>query len=94
MSFSSAPPSRLLPALLTVGLFSACNDPSSVDSPYIVTPVTTATLSGTPGWALIDTLVVEVRDAEGNPVPGAKVHLVAARRVGSWRCSWRRRTTG
>ena len=74
MSSSSAPPRRLLTGLLAVGLLSACNDPSSVDSPYIVSPATTATMSGTPGWTLSDTLVVEVRDYEGNLVPNTKVH--------------------
>ncbi|MEZ4412878.1 MAG: hypothetical protein R2910_07850 [Gemmatimonadales bacterium] len=65
--------SRYIAATLTAATLMACNDPSSVDSPYIVTPVTTGALSGTPGWALTDTLVVEVRDVDGNLVPGAKV---------------------
>ncbi|MEZ4412879.1 MAG: hypothetical protein R2910_07855 [Gemmatimonadales bacterium] len=66
---------RILPHVLlgAVATLTACNDPSSVDSPYIVTPVTTTALAGTPGWPLNDTLVVEVRDAEGHLVPGAKV---------------------
>jgi hypothetical protein len=60
-------------AVLVVATLAACNDPSSVDSPYIVTPVTTTALAGTPGWTLTDTLVVEVRDFDGNLVPGARV---------------------
>ncbi len=70
--FTFKPP-RYLPALLVAATLMACNDPSSTDPPYIVTPVATATLSGTPGWTLTDTLVVEVRDIEGNLVPGTKV---------------------
>ncbi len=80
-------------AVLVAATLTACNDPSSVDSPYIVTPVTTATLSGTPGWTLTDTLVVEVRDVEGNLVPGAKVTW-SLPHGGSWRSNWRMPTTG
>ncbi len=60
--------------LATAALFVACVDPAGEDTPYIVTPVTSTTLAGTPGWALTDTLVVEVRDAEGHLVPDVKVH--------------------
>lgn len=59
--------------LVTTCVLLACNDPVGEDTPYVVVPVTPTALAGTPGWALTDTLVVEVRDAEGHPVPGAKV---------------------
>jgi hypothetical protein len=51
----------------------ACSDPVGSDTPYVVTPVSSATVAGTPGWTLTDTLVVEVRDAQGHIVPGVKV---------------------
>ena len=54
----------------------------------------TTSLAGTPGWALADTLVVEVRDAEGNPCPAPRVHLVASAGWAPCRCSWRTPTTG
>ncbi len=54
-------------------LLLSCSDPVGSDTPYVVTPVSSTALAGTPGWALADTLVVEVRDAEGNLVPGATV---------------------
>lgn len=60
-------------SLLTACALLACNDPVGSDTPYVVVPVSTTVLAGTSGWALTDTLVVEVRDAEGHPVPGAKV---------------------
>lgn len=60
--------------LLAVSGSLACNnDPAGSDTPYVVTPITTATLAGTPGRTLADTLVVEVRTADGNPVSGATV---------------------
>ncbi len=74
MPHPAVSPRRLLAPLVAAAVLSACNDPSSTDSPYFVTPVTTAALAGTPGWALTDTLVVEVRDYEGNPVAGTRVH--------------------
>ena len=67
-------------ALLATGSLLACNDPVGSDTPYVVTPITSTTLAGTPGWALTDTMVVEVRDAEGNPVPGTQVHWSLAER--------------
>ena len=73
MALRTSHPFRQASAALVAAALMACNDPSSVDSPYIVTPVTATTLSGTAGWTLTDTLVVEVRDFEGNLVPGAKV---------------------
>jgi hypothetical protein len=59
--------------LLAASALLACTDPVGSDTPYVVTPITTNVLAGTPGWTLTDTLVVEVRDAEGHIVPGAKV---------------------
>lgn len=59
--------------LLALTLVACSVDPLGTDTPYIVAPVTTAVLAGTPGLALVDTLMVEVRDAQGHPVPGAKV---------------------
>jgi hypothetical protein len=67
------PPIQNLAALAAAALLLGCSDPVGSDTPYVVTPVSSTTLAGTPGWALTDTLVIEVRDAEGNPVPGAKV---------------------
>ena len=69
------PKSRFLrhAATLAAAVLVACSDPVGSDTPYVVVPITTAALSGTPGWALADTLVVEVRDAQGHPVPGASV---------------------
>jgi hypothetical protein len=60
-------------AVLAASTLLACNDPVGSDTPYVVTPVSSTTLSGTPGWALTDTLVVEVRDGNGELVPGARV---------------------
>jgi len=60
-------------AALAAAVLVACNDPVGMDTPYVVVPVSTATLAGTAGWTLTDTLVVEVRDGEGHLVPGAKV---------------------
>ncbi len=79
--------------LAAATLLVACNDPSSTDSPYIVTPVTTTTLSGTPGRALTDTLAVEVRDYEGNLVLGAKVTWSLPQGEGSG-SNWRMPATG
>jgi hypothetical protein len=71
----SLPPAGVRAAPFVVAaLVLACNDPAGSDTPYIVTPVTTAALSGTAGYTLSDTLVIEVRDAEGHLVPGAQVH--------------------
>ena len=67
-------PTRFSLTFLAAGSLLACNDPVGGDTPYAVVPVTSTALAGTPGRTLTDTLVVEVRDAEGNPVPGAKVH--------------------
>lgn len=67
------PPIRNLAALAAAVPLLGCSDPVGSDTPYVVTPVSSTTLAGTPGWALTDTLVVEVRDAEGNLVPGATV---------------------
>lgn len=67
------PSIRNITALATATVLLGCSDPVGSDTPYVVTPVTSTALAGTPGWALTDTLVVEVRDAEGNLVPGAKV---------------------
>lgn len=64
---------RVPAAIMAGALLAACNDPAGSDTPYIVTPATSATLVGTAGWTLTDTLVVEVRDAGGHPVPGATV---------------------
>jgi hypothetical protein len=65
---------KLTSVVLTASALLACNnDPTSNDTPYVVVPVTTATLTGTPGRTLAETLVVEVRTAEGHPVPGATV---------------------
>ena len=67
------PPIRNLAAVAAAALLLGCSDPVGSDTPYVVTPASPTTLAGTPGWALTDTLVVEVRDAEGNLVPGATV---------------------
>jgi len=50
-----------------------CNDPVGSDTPYTVVAVSPTVLAGTAGRALPETLVVEVRDAEGKPVPEAHV---------------------
>ena len=73
MPHAIIPRTRNLAALAAAALLLGCSDPVGSDTPYVVTPVSTTTLAGTPGWALADTLVVEVRDAEGNLVPGARV---------------------
>jgi alpha-tubulin suppressor-like RCC1 family protein len=65
---------RLIPVVLAAAALPACNDdPTSNDTPYVVVPLTTATLAGTPGRTLAETLAVEVRTADGHPVPGATV---------------------
>lgn len=68
-------PRGLCTSLVVLGLavLLACNDPSGVDSPYLVTRLSSASLSGTPGWAMPDTLLIEVRDVAGHAVPGATV---------------------
>jgi len=59
---------------MAAGAALACNDdPTSNDTPYVVVPLTTAALAGTPGRPLADTLAVEVRTADGHPVAGATV---------------------
>lgn len=73
MSHPIIPPFRNLAAVAAAALLLGCSDPVGSDTPYVVTPVSSTTLAGTPGQALADTLVVEVRDAEGNLVPGATV---------------------
>jgi len=66
--------SRLGAIAMAAGAALACNDdPTSNDTPYVVVPLTTSALAGTPGRALAETLTVEVRTADGHPVPGATV---------------------
>ena len=61
--------------LLAVSTILACsNDSAGSDVPYVVAPVSSTTLAGTPGRTLVETLVVEVRTADGHLVPGATVH--------------------
>jgi hypothetical protein len=61
--------------LIAVSSSVACNnDPAGSEVPYILTPITTGSLAGTPGRTLAETLIVEVRTADGELVPGATVH--------------------
>jgi hypothetical protein len=59
---------------LAAAVLSCTNDPVSSGSPYLVVPVTTAPLTGTAGWTLTDTLVVEIRTSNGRPASGVRVH--------------------
>jgi hypothetical protein len=63
--------------LLTLG---ACGD-SPTDGgrpiPAEIRLLSPATQSGTPGWPLPDSVIVEVLDAEGNPVSGVPVRWTA-----------------
>ena len=65
---------RRISFLLAAVVLSCTNDPVGSDTPYLVVPLTTAPLAGTAGWTLTDTLVVEVRTADGQPSPHTRVH--------------------
>jgi alpha-tubulin suppressor-like RCC1 family protein len=62
-------------ALASLLLISACGDgpTSGHPIPAEIRILSTATQSGTPGWPLPDSIVVEVLDAEGNALPGVPV---------------------
>ncbi len=64
-------------SVLSVALLAACNDPVGEDTPYHVVAVTTGPFAATAGWAVAETLVAELRDAEGKPVAGEPVHWSA-----------------
>ena len=67
-------------ALSTAVLVSACGDgPTSARPiPAEIRLLTPATQSGTPGWPLSDSVIVEVLDGEGNALPGVSVTWTAA----------------
>src|SRR4051794_6415020 len=66
-----------LAVMVSIG---SCADDPLADPPIAaqVRLLSSATQSGTPGWPLSDSVVVEVLDAAGNPVSGVRVIWSAA----------------
>jgi alpha-tubulin suppressor-like RCC1 family protein len=69
------PPTRRSATAFLLALF-ACSDSTDDGGPVPaeLRLLSSSTSTGTPGWPLADSVVVEVRDAQGNPMEGVRVN--------------------